>query len=328
MPPPPAAARSGISPLMLLVAGLVILAVVVGGIFVLGVNKNSGPGSSPVTVASPHTSTSPGVPPSQVVPTFTPAPTTAAVGGITFDPATVDCSTPVDFTTTIALPSSVHSGDTLTLMFDGASEGTTTIEAGGSTTLQSDGTWLDVSTASAAEMQTDCANGGIGSSSGLAVLTPGVHTYKILDASGTLLAQGSYTVTGTLPVSSPTPAPTPTPGETPGSIKFTPSTLNCSTPVAWTTTINLPAWVPSDTALTEKLDGSTYATGSVDDSWTQNADGSWISTSTDTADDVSTVCAAGGVYEGTDILTVGKHLVQIFDDNGVLLSQGSYTVSK
>jgi len=245
----------------------------------------------------------------------------------------MDCSTPVDLTTTIALPSSVHSGDTLTVKFDGASAGTWTAEDGGSTTLQPDGTWLDVSTASAADMQTDCADGGISSSSGLAVLTPGVHTYEVLDASGKILAQGSYTVTGTLPAGTttpaltPTPAPTPTPGETPGAIKFAPSTLNCSAPVAWTTTINLPAWVPSGTALTEKLDGSTYATGSVDDQWTHNADGSWTSTSTDSLSDVSTVCAAGGVYDGTDILTAGKHLVQLFDDNGVLLSQGSYTVS-
>ena len=44
-----------------------------------------------------------------------------------------------------------------------------------------------------AEMQSACASGV--SSSGFNVATPGTHTMQIRDASGKVLAEGSYTVT-------------------------------------------------------------------------------------------------------------------------------------
>jgi hypothetical protein len=114
-------------------------------------------------------------------------------GSITFSPSTVSCKTPVTFTSTANLPSSVKAGDTVTITLDGKSAGTTQVAPGGEMTRNADGSWLDVSTTTIADMQALCAAGG--TAGGFNVLTPGTHTMKVLDASGKVLAQGSYTVT-------------------------------------------------------------------------------------------------------------------------------------
>jgi hypothetical protein len=85
--------------------------------------------------------------------------------------------------------------------------------------------------------------------------------------------------------------------------------------------------VQSGDTVTEKLDGTTRATGAVSTaSWTQLADGSWTKTATDTAADIAAVCATGGIYNGSSILTAGTHVIQEFDSNGILISEGTYTV--
>ncbi|MGA2512593.1 MAG: hypothetical protein ABSG37_03105 [Candidatus Limnocylindrales bacterium] len=156
MPQGAAPARKGINPLLLLIAGVVVVAIVA---FVVVNNGKSG-GS----------------------------------GSITFSPSTLSCKTPVTFTTMARLPSSVHAGDTITITLDGKSAGTSEVSSiGGDTTQQADGSWVSVSTTSPDEMQTLCAAGG--SAGGMNVLTPGTHTMQVLDASGKVLAQGSYTVT-------------------------------------------------------------------------------------------------------------------------------------
>jgi hypothetical protein len=115
-------------------------------------------------------------------------------GGITFTPSTLSCSSPVTFTTAARLPASVHAGDTVTIMMDGKSAGPTTVSSSGSdVTQQADGSWIIVSTTAPTEMQSICAAGG--SAGGFNVLTPGTHTMQVLDASGKVLAKGSYTVT-------------------------------------------------------------------------------------------------------------------------------------
>jgi len=115
-------------------------------------------------------------------------------GSIAFSPSTVSCSTPVSFTTTAHLSSSVHSGDTITITFDGKPAGSSQVlTSGGDVRHQADGSWLVVSTTTAAQMQSLCEAGG--SSGGFDVLTPGTHTMQVLDSSGKVLAQGSYTAT-------------------------------------------------------------------------------------------------------------------------------------
>jgi hypothetical protein len=112
-------------------------------------------------------------------------------GGISFDPSTVSCSSPVVFTSTVHLPSSVQAGDTIIQTLDGQ-----TIARGpvtSSAVRQPDGSWIYVNTSSVASMQSLCASGG--SSGGVNLLTQGTHTEQILDSTGRMLASGSYTVT-------------------------------------------------------------------------------------------------------------------------------------
>jgi hypothetical protein len=115
-------------------------------------------------------------------------------GSITFSPSTVSCSSPVTFTTTARLPASVKATDSITIMFDGKSVGSSPVSSSGSDVKQqADGSWVSVSTTTPSEMQSLCAAGG--AALGMNVLTPGTHTMQVLDASGKVLAQGSYTVT-------------------------------------------------------------------------------------------------------------------------------------
>ena len=308
MPPASAAKGGGVNPLFVIVGGLVIIALILAGIAVVGLsrnNSNSSPAPSHVAVAS--ASASPSV--------------ATTTGGITFSPATVDCSNPVEFTTTIVLPSSVKAGDSIVIKFDGTTLGTTTITEGGSTTLNADGSWMDVSTSTVSEMETDCANGGM-SSSNVAVLTPGTHVYQVLNQGGTLLAQGSYTVTGSLITSSPTPSTM--------SITYSPTSLACSAPVAWQITFRLPASVLSGDTVVEKIDGTQVSSGpmQVDSTTTHEADGTWTVVSSFTVSDIQAICDNGGLNgSGVAVLTAGAHNIQVFDANEILLSQGSYTVN-
>ena len=54
------------------------------------------------------------------------------------------------------------------------------------------GTWLVVTTTDSSSMKSLCDAGG--TSDGFNVLTPGTHTMQVLDSTGKVLAQGSYTV--------------------------------------------------------------------------------------------------------------------------------------
>jgi hypothetical protein len=114
----------------------------------------------------------------------------ASNGGITFNPATVNCShgNPGSWTITTKLPASVKPSDTVTTTVDGKTASSNTVTVAGFVS-QADNTWLLTSTTVWTDMQTECAKG-----SASAVLAPGTHTIAILDASGHVLAQGSYTV--------------------------------------------------------------------------------------------------------------------------------------
>jgi len=324
MPQGPAPARGGISPAVIaVIGGLVIVALIIAGIAVVGLSRNnSGSSTPPLLTPFVVPSATPTATP-LVVPTAMP---TAADTGVTFSPPTVDCAVPITFTTTIHLPASVKSGDTVTVKFDGQTLGTETFTAGDTTTQQPDGSWVDVTTATPSEMQTDCARGGK-NSSGAAVLTTGTHTYQILDDSGTLLAEGSYTVTGTTPIPQATPAPT----LADSTITYSPATVSCAAPVEWTTTIRLPASVLAGDTIVEKLDGTTIASEAIKASsmTTHEVDGTWTIVDTSEASAMQTVCSNGGLQSsGLAVLTPGTHVIQVFDSNGLLLSSGSYSVSK
>ncbi|MGZ6268154.1 MAG: zinc ribbon domain-containing protein [Candidatus Limnocylindrales bacterium] len=115
-------------------------------------------------------------------------------GSLTFSPSTISCSSPVAFTVTARLPASLKSTDSISIWLDGKSAGSSPIgESGSDVKQQPDGSWLTVSTTPASEMQSTCAS-GVGPS-GFSVATPGTHTMQIRDATGKVLAEGSYTVT-------------------------------------------------------------------------------------------------------------------------------------
>jgi hypothetical protein len=115
-----------------------------------------------------------------------------------------------------------------------------------------------------------------------------------------------------------------------GSITFSPSTVSCSNPVAFTTTMNLPSSVKQDDQLRIYLDGKLATTqtisGDTGDNWTKQSDGSWVGVSTTTAEDMQTLCSAGGASGGFNILTVGTHTYEIRDASGKVLASGQYTV--
>jgi hypothetical protein len=92
-------------------------------------------------------------------------------GSIAFSPSTFNCSNPV-------------------ALVDGHVLGSAPVGM----TQQADGSWVAVSTTSLAQMQSLCALGGA-PALGIYAFTPGTHIYRILDSSGDVLAQGSYTVT-------------------------------------------------------------------------------------------------------------------------------------
>ena len=284
MGPMGARPRTAVNPI-LVVAGLVVIVAIIGvGAFALANNKGSG-----------------------------------APGSLVFSPSTVSCDDTLTITTT--LPSSVKESDPITLKVDGTAGGThTAVEAG--LTKQANGSWSGT-----ASGPVDCTMG------------KGSHTEQLVDASGKVLAEGSFTITGTAasepavttPKSTDTPAPvasakttpkaTSKPAVTPppstaGSITVDPDSFSCSAaPVQVTMTFSLPASLSSDSEITAVIDGSQGETGTVGDNFDQQADGSWLSTETDTS---TTLCSD---YD------TGKHTLGFLDASGSTIAEGSFTVN-
>jgi hypothetical protein len=107
----------------------------------------------------------------------------AKSGSITLTPSSFSCSSSAQVMAIMRLPSSLQATDQLTYQTDGVTESTDTVD--NTFSRQSDGTWLFSRSTNANSL---CS----GSSS---TATVGTHTLRILDASGKILAEGSYTVT-------------------------------------------------------------------------------------------------------------------------------------
>jgi hypothetical protein len=112
-------------------------------------------------------------------------------------------------------------------------------------------------------------------------------------------------------------------------LTFTPSTVSCSKPVVFTTTVHLPASVKAGDKVTITLDGRPVTTSTVSDvsDIVQQPDGSWLATSPTSVEAMQAMCAAGGVSGGVNILTPGTHTMQVLDAAGKVLASGSYTVT-
>ena len=107
-------------------------------------------------------------------------------GSFTFSPATINCSNPAAETETAQLPSSVKATDTFTDTVNGTTIATGAVSTGFQ--QQPDGTWRSITQETVAALQGACA---AVTSNGLIT---GTNTAQILDSSGKVLAQGSFTV--------------------------------------------------------------------------------------------------------------------------------------
>jgi hypothetical protein len=127
-----------------------------------------------------------------------------SANSVTFNPATISCSNPTAFTTTIKV--SVPDATILDVQFDGGHDAYTTPTVANKWTKNSDGSWqTSPDTVTQAQMAQFCAL----YPTGVNLLNPGgaqpfqlgTHTYTVLQVqntgqtTGTTLASGSYTVT-------------------------------------------------------------------------------------------------------------------------------------
>ena len=287
-----APAKSAVNPLFIVVGAVVILAIVGVGAFALANgNKSSG---------SPGANGRPGT--------------------LVFSPTTISCDATLTISTT--LPASVKDTDPISLKVDGNTTGThTAVEAG--LTKQADGSWSGSSSG-----PFDCSTMG-----------PGAHTEQLVDGSGNVLAEGSFIIAGPTatqtaeataeatakatarPTVKITPAPTPVPvvtappPTTEGSVVVTPNSFSCSGPVIQVSlSVTLPASLTATSTVTAVIDGSVGSTGTVGDNFTRQADGSWLSATTDSS---TTLCKN---YD------TGQHDIGFQDSTGNMVSEGTFTV--
>ena len=109
--------------------------------------------------------------------------TSSKSGSITFTPSAFSCSSSAQVATVISLPSSLSATEKLAWQIDGVTQ--TSYPVTYNFKQQTDGTWLFTDTSAASS---HCQ----GSS---APLSMGTHSIRILDVSGRVLAEGSFTLT-------------------------------------------------------------------------------------------------------------------------------------
>jgi hypothetical protein len=269
---------------MLLVGGLVIAAIVGVAFFAMNNASKGLPGTSgsPIASGSPVASASP-------------SPTAGYAGSLAFNPKTIGCPSQ-PFTTTVVLPSSVLETDQITYQIDNTVIITQAVADFG-LTKQADGKW---------SVSTDNPDGSSNCSMG-----PGVHTARLLDSSGTVLAQTSFTF---VMLATPTPEPTPTIFST-SIVTVSPSSFSCSAAdVEITLAIQLPASVPGSTKITSEVDGAAGTTTTVEASFEQQTDGSWLSSDTVSS---SALC---------EELSVGQHRIGALDAAGKVMVESPFTI--
>ena len=286
---PVAPAKSSVSPVLLVVGALVILALVVGGIYAVNSGSKASPGPSGGSSVPTNVSSSPSGGNNGGFP-----------GSIVFSPSTINCPSG-PFTTTVKLPSSVNETDQITYRID-ETEIVTQSVADFGMTQQPDGTWFVKDTNP--DGSSNCSMG------------PGVHTASLLDADGQVLAQTSFTF-----VMSSTPKPTVKPTASPtslsvGSVTIQPSSFSCSAAdVTVTFLIRIPGSIPGTAQVTPELDGTPGTTQSVSSSFVKQSNGTWLSTDTVPS---TTLCAQ---------LDPGQHRIGALDADDQLLAEGTFTVN-
>jgi hypothetical protein len=148
---PAAPAKSKTNPLIFVIGGVLILALI-GVVGFLAVSANSSGGSN--------------------------------VGGITVNPSSFKCSSGSPVQYTVKLPASVKGTDKVTNRADGGDWGRA-VTVSDYFTQQSDGSWLHDE---ASDPLSTC-DGPTGK------FSSGTHKLQVVDASGKVLADGSFTIT-------------------------------------------------------------------------------------------------------------------------------------
>jgi hypothetical protein len=101
-----------------------------------------------------------------------------------------------------------------------------------------------------------------------------------------------------------------------GSLVVTPAVVDCSKGNASATlTVVLPATVKADDTVSAEVDGQIQSTSAVSDSFTRQADGTWLETE---AQNVSDLCAK---------MDSGQHVMRVLDANDNVLAQGTFALS-
>ena len=173
-----------VNPILVIVGILVIVAVIAGvGYYLMNNGSKGSPGAGGSHAAGVSGATTPRLP-SPITPARGPV---IYPGSIVFSPSTVSCGD--SLTVTITLPATVKETDQITLKIDGKTKGSHTVVDQGMT-KQADGKWYQT-----ASGPVDCTLGA------------GLHTEDLVDANGTVLAEGYFTIVGS--AATPTPKLTP-----------------------------------------------------------------------------------------------------------------------
>jgi hypothetical protein len=287
--------RTAVSPALILVGVLVIVAIGAAGVFAMNGSKASPSGSAGHSGGLFGSALPTGE--TEATPTPVAATPTPVIGGglVTLKPSSFSCSdTSTQVTMSVWLPASVSASEEVKGELDGVAVSTRVV--GDNFKKQSDGRWLRSETDSAAAV---CSG-----------LEAGKHVYRVLDSQDKVLAQGSFTTTAAA-----TPAPTPTPGIGGGIITIEPSSISCS---AATGDVTISIWLPGSVSASEQItahtDGSNESTEAVRVEFTKQSDGRWF-----LGDNlsVSSMCSS---------LDTGKHTLSVTDSHDALLATGSFTL--
>jgi len=242
------------------------------------------------------------------------------VGSVSFDPETLNCAAPVDFTITIVLPDSGLAA-TPTMLFDGQAVAPGALFSGQDVVGHAGTATSQTITETAAQVARYCGAGGV-NEGGLPVFAVNPHTVSYLDASGRLLAQGSYSVINKPGIGG-APAMS-------GSLTLEPDTISCGDPAAFTIVAVLPAALVAGDTISASLDGQvvgSYVLGGPSGPIVLGPDGSWLLEQSLSAAQVRADCERGGVdLSGAPFFTPGTHTLAYLDEIGNVLAGGSYSV--
>ena len=243
-----------------------------------------------------------------------------SVGSVSFDPESLNCAAPVDFTITILLPDSGLARSP-TMLFDGQAVPPGAVFNGQDVVGHAGAATTQTITENAAQVARYCGAGG-DNEGGLPVFAVGQHTVSYLDASGRLLAQGAYSVRSTPGIGG-APAMA-------GSLMLEPDAISCADPAAFTIVAVLPAALVAGDTISASLDGQvvgSYVLGGIGDPIVLGPDGSWLLSQSISAAQVRADCERGGAdLNGAPFFTPGSHTLAYLDEIGNVLAEGSYSL--